>query len=34
MVKYGGVVASLLVRLTPDQVVRVQALARVIVLCS
>ena len=34
MVKYGGVVASWLVRSTPDQVVQVQALARVIVLCS
>ena len=30
----GGAVASRLVRLTPDQVVWVQALARDIVLCS
>ena len=30
----GGVVASWLVRLTPERVVQVQALARDIVLCS
>ena len=30
----GGVVASWLLHLTPDQVVQVQALAEVIVLCS